>query len=191
MPPTTLGAFMNDLSLYAIAEEQEAIGTLLEMDQGEVTEDHEALIEQVEQMIAHKTDRVVGFFNFLTDEIENAKKRRDEISNFIKVREAAQARLKDYVASCMDKLGSKSFEGDFYEIKERKPSLVLHINHEDLVPAEFTTVETKVKVNKSELKAAVKAGTVTVEGIELVEGERSIQFKTKSLKALKSRRKSA
>ena len=90
---------------------QEAITALLEMDQGEVTEDHEALIEQVEQMIAHKTDRVVGFFNFLSDEIENAKKRRDEILNFIKVREAAQKRLKEYVGSCMDKLKTKAFEG--------------------------------------------------------------------------------
>lgn len=178
---------MNDLSLYAIAEEQEAIGELLEMDQGEITEDHEALIEQVEQMIAHKTDRVVGFYNFLSDQIDNAKKRRDEITTFIRVREAAQVRLKDYVASCMDKLGAKSFEGEFYEIKERKASLVLHINHDDLVPSNFITIEQKVKVNKAELKAAVKAGTVNVEGIEIVDGERSIQFKTKSLK---SRRKS-
>ena len=99
---------MNDLSLYNIAEEQEAITALLEMDQGEITEDHEALIEQVEQMIAHKTDRVVGFYNFLTDEINNAKKRRDEISDFIKVREAAQKRLKDYVGSCMKKLKTKA-----------------------------------------------------------------------------------
>ena len=80
---------MTDLSLYNIAEEQEAISALLEMDQGEITEDHEALIEQVEQMIAQKTDRVVGFFNYLTDEIGNAKKRKDEITSFIKVREAA------------------------------------------------------------------------------------------------------
>ena len=176
---------MNDLSLYAIAEEQEAITALLEMDRGEVTEDHEALITQVEQMIAHKTDRVVGFFNYLTDEIEKAKKRRDEISAFIKVREAAQVRLKEYVAGCMDKLKINHFKGEFYEIKERKPSKVLHINHESLVPVDFTTVETKVKINKVELKAAVKAGTVNVEGIELVDGERSVQFKPKSL----SRRK--
>ena len=151
---------MNDLSLYNIAEEQEAITALLEMDCGEVTEDHEALITQVEQMIAHKTDRVVGFFNFLTDEIDNAKKRRNEISDFIKVREAAQQRLKDYVASCMDKLETKGLEGEFYEIKERKPSLVLHINHEDLVPPEFTTVKTTVTVNKADLKKAVKDGTI-------------------------------
>ena len=178
---------MNDLSLYNIAEEQEAITALLEMDQGEITEDHEALIEQVEQMITHKTDRVVGFYNFLTDEIDNAKKRKDEITVFIKVREAAQKRPKDYVSSCMEKLKAKAFEGEFYEIKERKPSKVLHINHEDLVPPEFTTVETIVKINKAELKKAIKEGTVEIEGIELVDGERSIQFKTKSLN---SRRKS-
>ena len=172
---------MTELTLYNIVDEQEAISALLEMDQGEVTEDHEALIAEVEKLIAHKTDRVVGFFNFLSDEIENAKKRRDEISNFIKVREAAQQRLKEYVAGCMDKLKAKCFEGEFYEIKERKPSKVLHINHEDLVPAEFTTVETIVKINKADLKKAVKDGTVTVEGIELVDGKKSIQFKLKSL----------
>ena len=131
---------MTDLSLYNIAEEQEAITALLEMDGGEITEDHDALIEQVEQMIAHKTDRVVGFYNFLTDEIDNAKKRKDEIATFIKVREVAQERLKDYVGSCMEKLKAEAFHGKFYEIKERRPSKVLHINHEDLVPPEFTTV---------------------------------------------------
>ena len=76
---------MSNLSLYDITEEKEAITALLEMDQGEVTEDHEALITQVEQMIALKIDRVVGFYNYLTDEIDNAKKRRDEITGFIKV----------------------------------------------------------------------------------------------------------
>ena len=164
---------MSNLSLYDITEEKEAITALLEMDQGEVTEDHETLITQVEQMIALKTDRVVGFYNYLTD----------EITGFIKVREAAQKRLKDYVADCMAKLKVKSFEGDFYEIKERKPSKVLHINHESLVPVDYTTVETVVKVNKAELKEAIKSGTITVEGIDLVDGDRSIQFKTKSLKS--------
>ena len=177
------GGFMSNLSLYDITEEKEAITALLEMDQGEVTEDHETLITQVEQMIALKTDRVVGFYNYLTDEIDNAKKRRDEITGFIKVREAAQKRLKDYVANCMAKLKVKSFAGEFYEIKERKPSKVLHINHESLVPVDYTTVETVVKVNKAELKQAIKSGAVTVEGIELVDGDRSIQFKTKSLKS--------
>ena len=152
---------MSNLSLYDITEEKEAITALLEMDQGEVTEDHEALITQVEQMIALKTDRVVGFYNYLTDEIDNAKKRRDEITGFIKVREAAQKRLKDYVANCMAKLEVKSFEGEFYEIKERKPSKVLHINHESLVPVDYTTVETVVKVNKAELKQAIKSGEKT------------------------------
>ena len=92
--PHNQGGSMTDLSLYNIAEEQEAITALLEMDQGEITEDHDALIEQVEQMIAQKTDRVVGFFNYLTDEIGNAKKRKDEIVTFIKVREAPRSDLK-------------------------------------------------------------------------------------------------
>ena len=112
---------MSNLSLYDITEEKEAITALLEMDQGEVTEDHEALITQVEQMIALKTDRVVGFYNYLTDEIDNAKKRRDEITGFIKVREAAQKRLKDYVANCMAKLKVKSFKGSSTRLKSASP----------------------------------------------------------------------
>ena len=107
---------MTDLSLYNIVEEQEAISALLEMDQGEITEDHEALIEQVEQMIAQKTDRVVGFYNFLTDEINNAKKRKDEIATFIKVREAAQERLKDYVNTCMEKLKAEVWVSNCWSI---------------------------------------------------------------------------
>ena len=172
---------MSDLSLYGIAEEQEAIGALLEMDQGEITEDHDALIERVEQLISTKTDRVVGFHNFLTDEIDNAKKRRDEISTFIKVREAALKRLKDYVADCMAKLETTSLTGELYEIKERKPSRVLHINHDKLVPPEYITVVQTTKMDKVALKNDIKSGKLKVEGIELVDGERSIQFKTKSI----------
>lgn len=173
---------MNALSLYNITDELDALESLLEMDQGEITDDHQELIDQVNSMISSKTDSVVGFSQYLEDQIKNAKAKKDEVSQFIRVRENAIKRLKDYVGNCLDKSGEKSFSGELYEIKERKPSKVLSIQNEDQVPVEFTTVETVVKIDKARLKKAVQSGDVDIDGISIIDGARSIQFKTKSLK---------
>ena len=51
------GGFMSNLSLYGITEEKRPSRPSWKWMRDEVMEDHEALITQVEQMIALKTDR--------------------------------------------------------------------------------------------------------------------------------------
>lgn len=166
-------------SLYSQAEELTALYELIEMDQGEVTEDHEQLMEELFKAIESKTDGVVQFVQSLEDQIASAKNRKKEITSFITARENAIDRVKDYVMSCMDRSGSKSFSGDLFEIKERKPSKVLSISDEKLVPVEY--LKTTTSVNKTELTKAVKSGELNIEGIKMIDGNRSIQFKSKSV----------
>ena len=174
------------LSLYNLTSEIDALAQLIEMDEGEITEDHQALMDYADALITEKTDQIVNFFNHLKDEVSAAKARRDELTEFIRARENAIKRLSGYVLGCMDKLQTNNFRGDLYEIKERKPSKALRIEDENAVPNEYVTVETTVKVDKMKLKNAVKNG-LEVKGISLVDGARSISFKTKSLS--KGRRK--
>ena len=87
-------------------------------------------------MIAHKTDRVVGFYNFLTDEIDNAKKRKDEIATFIKVREAAQ-------------IGSRITSALAWKSSRRRPSRANSMRSRSANPPKFCTLTTKTWCRQS------------------------------------------
>jgi hypothetical protein len=171
------------LSLYGITEEFEALEQLLEMDEGEISESLEVLEEEIAGLIKSKTDGYVGYMEHQKDLIDLAKQKIESLRGFIKTRENHIVRLEGYVTNCMDKMDTKQFDGVLYQIKERKPSQVLVVENENEVPPEFTTVETKVKVNKVELKKAVKNGTIKQEGIYIKDGKRSLTFKLKSVKS--------
>lgn len=167
-------------SLYSQADELTALHELIEMDHGEITEEHESLMAELYAAIENKTDAVVEYSQMLDDQINMAEARKKEMDQFIKARKNALDRLKSYVMNCMDKTGTKAFTGSLFEIKERKPSQVLEIVDDSLVPVEYTTViPAEVKVDKSALKKAVKNGEVNIEGVSLIDGKRSIQFKAK------------
>jgi hypothetical protein len=172
----------SELSLYGITDEFLALDAMLEMDEGEISESYEALVQEATSLIQLKTDSYVGYVNHQKDLVILAKDKIKTLQVFIKAREKHIERLNSYVADCMDKIDVKKIEGKLCEIKERAPLKVLHIEDENDVPAEFTTVETVVKINKAELKKAVKNGDISIHGIELVNGKRSISFKLKSVK---------
>ena len=171
---------MKNLSLYGIAEEEEAILGLLEMDQGEISEEHEKLKEEIETLIKNKTDSIVGFHQRLGDEIANAKERIKEIQEFVHSRENAMKRLCDYAGSYLMQTGTQGIVGDIFEIRLRKPSKVLKITNEELVPLEYTESETVVKIDKKGLKAAIKGGEI-IKGIYLADGAQSISFGKKAV----------
>ena len=171
---------MKDLSLYGIAEEEEAILGLLEMDQGEISGDHEKLKDEIEAILRDKADNYVSYSNRLNDEISNAKERIKEITSFIHSRENAIERLKNYAASYLVRTGKERITGDIFQIRLRKPSKVLKITNEELVPLEYTESSVVVTIDKKRLKAAIKGGEI-IKGIYLADGQQTIQFGTKAV----------
>lgn len=161
-------------SLYNLSEECVALDKLLEMDSGEMTIEHENLVEELGKLLEDKTDSIVHYKNKIEDEIDAGKKRKKEIELYIKGRENSLERIKNYAALCMERSGKEEFKGKFYRIKFRKPSQILSISHEDLVPAEYLT--TQVKIDRAALKEAVKNKTVEIEGISLEDGKKGLIF---------------
>ena len=160
--------------------ERERLYQLIESDHGEITPETEELLEENYNNFVAKTDSVVESYQYLEGQIEAAKLRKQQLDDFIEVRQSAIERLKDHVHICMDQKKTTAFRGDFYEIKKRTPSKVAHIDNENLIPPEFIVVQTVTKIDKRKLLTALKNGE-SIDGASLIDGQRSIQFKTKSL----------
>lgn len=169
------------LHLYEITEEFEALERLLEMDQGEVTEEYQELENKVVDLLKLKTDGYVSFVQSLNDKITIAKERTKSLDNFIKQKENQIERLDQYVFYAMDKLSVNEFKGELSVIKTRKPSKKIYIQDQRFVPIEFLEKEEVIKVKTNELKKALKSG-VHFEGISLIDGKKSLSYKYQSQK---------
>jgi len=165
---------LNDLTLYGITEEMQALDSLLEMDQGEITEKYEVLEQQIANTMMHKTDSCVGFIEKEKDYILLAEDKIAALQDFVKSKQNKISRFEDYVKLCLEKTGQKSFEGQMKQIKLRKPAQVLFIDDENKIPPQYTKVETKVTIDKKLLKADIKSGEITIEGVSLVDGKTSV-----------------
>lgn len=166
----------NSLSLYGITQEIDALDELLELDGGEVTDDHEKLEEQVMVMLQSKVDSCVGYIEREKDLINLAKEKAKELKAFADSKQKKIDRFDSYVQECLLRSGKQSLKGSLNQIKLRKPSQVLVIDDEKEVPMEFTKVETTVKIDKAGLKKAVKAGEVKSDSIRLVDGKISVIY---------------
>lgn len=165
------------LSLYGITEEIQKLEVMLIDEQGEITEESENLTARVNELLSNKTDGCVGFVDQQKDLITAAKSRIAHLRDFISVRENSLTRFNEYVKTCLEQSGRDSFQGKLYQVKLRKPSKVLVIEDDGNVPPEFVTIETITKINKTDLKKAIKAGT-EIKGVTLADGKVSVMFST-------------
>lgn len=163
---------MSDITLYGITEEMQALEAILEQDQGEISDDSQELIEQVETMLMNKVDDCVGFIEKQKDLVKLAKERKKQLDDFIKTTNNKVDRFNDYVKICLEKTGKKEFNGKLKNLKLRKPSKQVNILDETKIPIEFVTIEHVKKINKADIKKAMKDGPI--DGVELVDGKTSV-----------------
>lgn len=171
-----------NLSLYGITEELNALQELIALEHGELTPEIEEMTLRVYEMVEKKTDNIVGFHDFLVDEIALADERIKQLTDFKKIRKNAIERLKGFAADAMDNAGTKVFKGSLKQISEKKPTKVLQILDEKKIPVQFLDQKTVITIDKTKLKNAIKNNEIEIEGVSLVDGKRSIQFKNKTLK---------
>lgn len=170
---------MASLNLYEITTEFTALEEMLNLDGGEITEDHEQLEALVSDLLINKTDNMVNFVQKLKDEQDLAAEHIKRLQEFKKVRQNAIDKLSSYVIECLDRVEKKKVEGKLGAIATRKPAEAVGIDNENAVPAEYTKV--KVELDKAKIKKALKDGE-EVPGARLVSGKKSVQFKLKSIK---------
>lgn len=164
------------MNLYNISQEVLALEEMIINDAGEFTEDHEELQKYVNNMLTHKVDNFVNFIQKQEDQVEIAKKRKDEIAKFIKQREQLIERLKSYVMNCMKVLNTEKLEGNLHCLKFRKPSQIVEIIDENKIPEEYVKIIVERKIDKIALKDELKKGTV-IEGVCLSNGKESLIIK--------------
>ncbi len=166
----------NNLTLYGISEEMEALEEILEQDHGEVTEEYEELENQILTFLNSKVDGCVGVINRKKDLITLAKEQKRKLDSFIKKHDNGINKFSEYVETCLTKTNQKSFNGNLHTIKMRKPTKVVEIYDEKRIPAEFIEVVHTTKILKSEIKKEFARGVVEIAGARLVDGKRSLQI---------------
>jgi len=170
----------DNLTLYGITDEMIALDEILEKDSGEVSEEFEQLESQLIPLLQSKVDSTCGYVQKLKDLITSAKEQKQRLDIFVKQKQNKIDNLGNYVQFCLEKTGQKSFMGDLYEMKVRKPSKVLLIDELAEVPIEFIEIVKSTKVDKKGLKKAVESGSVEVQGISIIEGKKSVSFKLRT-----------
>ena len=156
------------VSLYGLAEEMATLESFFAETYGEETEELKELHGEVEQIITEKTDSYVFLAKRLEDEILIAKKRIEEMKNYISSRKNKIERLNQYILSFAESTQRKEFVGDIYKISVKKSSKV---NVFDAKMLDLDYLRTVVEPNKAKIKETLKAGGV-VSGAELVEEEK-------------------
>ena len=168
------------MKLYEIANEFDSVLKALEFD-GELTPELESDLTKIEFLIIEKTDSCLFVAQKFEDEIELAKAHIKRLQDFVKANERKLERYQDYVKSNMDRMGKSKIEGILGAISIRKPSQVLEVTDESLVPPQFKTVEVVTKIDKKAVKDAINNGE-QVFGAHITEGKRSVSFKLKGVK---------
>lgn len=174
-----LGVNMQN-SLYQISSEMDQLLEAVATADGEITPEIEAQIAQVNTALVEKTDGIVSWVNYNEDLIELAQKRIKDLQEFILRTNAKLGNFDKYVNACLQRVGTNKIEGKLYSIVKRKPSQVVNIFDETLIPMDFINIpEPKPTVQKAEIAKALKAGK-EVPGAKLEESQNiSIQYKTK------------
>lgn len=142
-------------SLYNITTELSALEEIMEQSDGSLELDPQVMTDLI-VAIQEKTDSVVGFQNYLEDQVAMIDLRVKELAAYKSSIRGKLDRLDVYVASCLKQLGTSKIEGRLATIKRRAPVDVVNILDENSLPVEF--LRTKVEPKKTEIKAAIKAG---------------------------------
>ena len=171
---------METRSLFKITEELQGIIEHLLEHEGELTPEIESSLSQLDDALKKKSDGIVDWIKYQESLIDIAKQRRDEMISFIKKTESRIEKFSGYINNCLMKMEVDKIEGDLSKIVKRKPSEIVIITDEKIIPFEYIKVpELVVTIDKVEIKKALKSG-IDISGAKLGNSEKiSIAYKIK------------
>lgn len=111
-------------------------------------------LEELEASREAKLEAVGLFVKDLSAEVDAFKAEEKALTERRKAKERRMEQLKDYLAFSMQTHGDKKLDTPKVRLSFRK-STRTEITDEKLVPDEFKTVETVVKIDKKKLGAAI------------------------------------
>ncbi len=161
------------IKLYEITKEFDLLEEMLQESQGELTEDHEELLDHVEYLLSDKVDGCVEYRTYLKDKATMAKERADKFLTLKKQIDNKLESYDNYMISCLERIDKNEVNGDLHKIKIRKPSRQVKIIDENKIPLQYLKSDTTTKIIKADIAKALKAGEL-VDGATLIDGKKSL-----------------
>jgi uncharacterized coiled-coil DUF342 family protein len=170
---------MEEKKLWEISSELESTINELNELQGEISEEKEKLLNDLQAMLETKTSSCIDYLDYLKTMVGIAKSKRETINDYIKATENKVENYKNYMINCFERIGTNKIENDLFTLSINKQRKVVNVFNEDAIPPEYTQVERKIKISKADLLTDLKNG-VDIPGAELVDSDNkslSIRFK--------------
>lgn len=151
---------MNNLSLikYELKEINNIV-TFLESENGDLDEQ---TIKDTKESVGLLLEEKSNQLELILKDLESKEEKCKEIADFYakKAKQANEKRkaLKELIITTMKGLGAKRLETETgtFTIKNNNPSLV--IDDKSLIPEKFITMVQSDKIEKEEIKKAIKSG---------------------------------
>lgn len=162
----------SNVSLYSITNEVKAVLDEVTEAGGELTPELEAKIESVTTILTTKTDNVVQWVHSQEDLVTLINLRMKELADYKKAVENRLDKFNGYVDACLIQLNTMKLEGQLFAIKKRKPTQVVEVFDETLIPMDFVKIPPPpaATISKTDIAKAIKAGQ-EVPGARMVESK--------------------
>jgi len=147
------------LSLYDLSKDFSLMMDQLAESGGELTENQEEILKQIQTSLTTKTDNVVQWVHSQEDLIALADQRIKALQDFKKSINTKLSNFDGYVDACLKTLKQSKIDGQLYKISVRKPRKVVVIDDENKIPLEFIkTPEPVSSISLTDIQKALKEG---------------------------------
>lgn len=148
---------MSDVSLYSLTSDFSNLMESIAENGGEIDEEKEAALASAHLALTTKTDNVVAWIHSQEDLIALADNRIKQFQEFKKKILNRLEKFDGYTNACLETLNVMKLEGTLSVIKKRKPTKVVVIHDETLIPMDFIKIPEPVpSIMKKEIGDALK-----------------------------------
>lgn len=157
------------LSLYELAEEAVALDALVAQDEGEWTETHEALANELVEKLVQKADSFGGYVRSLEADADACAEEIARLAARKQTRENRVKWLKSYAMMAMQRIDRPKIEGTLFTIalQNNTPRVDVSVQPDALPPEFVRVVPEKREADKDAIRNALKNGQ-EIPGCELV-----------------------
>lgn len=166
---------MNTPTLYSITADMNAILSLIEDGEGELTPELEQALAITEEQFAQKAEDYGHAILNLNAMATAAKAEKDRLASLQKFYENAKKRLTDAITAAMQAFDRQKVETGTLRLSLRHTQAVGDDYDISIIPKEYKVVKVEEKPDKAAIKAAILSGQ-DVPGAHLVENV-SLQIK--------------
>lgn len=165
--------------MRSLALKSQEITSLIINNEGEITQELDAYLNNLDLSIAAKSDQIGYCFAQIENQIEFLKSREEEIKE---ARKRLEKNLEDFetrVKAFIRALDRDKIEGDLYTLGFRKSAGRVIVNDLDALPEEYKTTKVTIDADKKKLKETLALG-IEVPGA-VIEYEPSLTRKIKTV----------